>query len=116
MRRHALLVLAVLLLIVFLYGWMTDGLKSGDASVFYTTCERIGLVLGATWLAYPQLVLVASKTSTRFMILMFGIGLVILIRPKTAFILGPVMLILAGLQLAGWLMAGGSRQAGGDRR
>ena len=125
MRRHALLIFAILLLIVFLYGWITNGLNSGDATVFFTACERIGLVLGAMWLAYPQLVLVASKTSSRFVFLMLGIGLIILVRPKSVFILGPVMLILAGLQFAGWLMAGGGgrpeeggrrRQATGDRR
>ncbi len=106
MRRHALLALAVLLLIVFLYGWLITGLGHGDAAVFYTTCQRIGLVLGAMWLAYPQLVTFASRTSSRFVLLMVGIGLIILVRPRTAIILGPVMLLLAALQFAGWLMAG----------
>ena len=41
------------------------------------------------WLAYPQFVLVASKTSSRFVLLMAGIGLIILVRPKSVFFLGP---------------------------
>jgi hypothetical protein len=116
MRRHALLMLAILLLIVFLYGWITNGLNDGDATVFFTTCERIGLVLGAMWLAYPQLVVVAARTSSRFVLMMIGIGLIILVRPKSVFILGPVMLVLAALQFAGWLMAGGANREGGGRR
>jgi hypothetical protein len=58
-------------------------------------------------MAYPQLARMASKSSAasaRFMLLMFVLGLIILIRPKTVVLLGPVMLILAGLQFAGWLM------------
>jgi hypothetical protein len=48
---------------------------------------------------------------------MAGIGLIILVRPKSIFILGPVMLILAGLQFAGWIMKPAPRQeAGGGRR
>ena len=122
MRRHALGILAVLLLIVAVYGWITYGLKDSEANFFFSTCQRIGLVFGATWMAYPQLVRVASKTSPRFVLLMGGIGLIILIRPKSIFILGPVMLILAGLQFAGWIMkpppeaGGGRREAGGRRR
>ena len=114
MRRHALGILAILLLIVAVYGWITYGMTDSEANLFFSTCERIGLVFGVTWMAYPQLVRVASKTSARFVLLMAGIGLIILVRPKSIFMLGPVMLILAGLQFAGWLMkpaaAGGRRQ------
>jgi hypothetical protein len=120
MRRHALGILAILLLMVAVYGWITYGLTDSEANVIFNTCERIGLVFGVTWMAYPQLVRVASKTSARFVLLMAGIGLIILVRPKSIFILGPVMLILAGLQFVGWIMkpaprqeARGKRQRGG---
>ncbi len=113
MRRHALGILAILLLIVAVYGWITYGLKDSEANLFFSTCERIGLVFGVTWLAYPQLVRVASKTSARFVLLMVGIGLIILVRPKSIFMLGPVMLILAGLQFAGWLMRPARPKAAG---
>jgi hypothetical protein len=117
MRRHALGILAILLLMVAVYGWITYGLTDSEANVIFNTCERIGLVFGVTWMAYPQLVRVASKTSARFVLLMAGIGLIILVRPKSIFILGPVMLILAGLQFAGWIMKPAPRQeAGGGRR
>ena len=104
MRRHALGILAVLLLVVAVYGWFTFGMKESDASIFFNACERIGLVFGAAWLAYPQLVHVATRTSPRFMLLMIGIGLIILVRPRSVIILGPIMLVLAALQFAGWLM------------
>ena len=104
MRRHALGILAILLLVIAVYGWSRYGLKESEANVFFNSCERIGLVFGAAWMAYPQLVRVASRTSPRFMLLMVAIGLIILVRPRSVIILGPVMLVLAALQFVGWLM------------
>ncbi|MHB8970391.1 MAG: hypothetical protein ACYC3X_12630 [Pirellulaceae bacterium] len=104
MRRHALGILTVLLLIMAVYGWSTYGLNEGQTALFFSSCWRIGLVFGMAWLAFPQLTKLSTRTSPRFMLLMLAIGMTILVRPKSVILLGPVMLVLAALQFAGWLM------------
>lgn len=109
LRRKLLGILALALLAVSLYGWLVYGVTDSDAqaNLFFSTCQRLGLLFGAVWLAYPQLARLAASTSAasaRFLLLMAVIGLIILIRPKSIVVLGPVMLILAGLQFAGWLL------------
>jgi hypothetical protein len=116
MRQHVLGILAVLLLAVAVYGWSTYGMKESEANVFFSSCERIGLIFAAAWLAYPQLVHLATRTSARFMLLMVAIGMIILVRPRSVIILGPVMLVLAALQFAGWLMKPPPKAAGQSRR
>ena len=51
---------------------------------------RIGLVLGAFWLAYPQL----SRIPWWFVQAMLAAALVIAIRPKVAFLVLPLLLVL----------------------
>ncbi len=116
MRRHVLGVLAVLLLVTAVYGWSTYGMKESQANVLFSTCERIGLVFGAAWLAYPQLVRLGTRVSARFALMMVAIGLIILVRPRSVILLGPVMLVLAALQFAGWLMKPPPRATGSPRQ
>ncbi|MHB0956146.1 MAG: hypothetical protein ACYC6N_14510 [Pirellulaceae bacterium] len=104
MRRHALGILALLLLATAVYGWFTYGMKESEANVFFSVCERIGLVFGVIWIAYPQLIGIASRMSPRFVLLLVTIMLIILVRPRSVIILGPILLLLAALQFAGWLM------------
>ncbi|MCU0963187.1 MAG: hypothetical protein MUF48_24095 [Pirellulaceae bacterium] len=104
MRRHALGVLSAVLLLTALGGWWRYGWQDSQSSVLISVCQRVGLVLGACWLAYPQLVVVLSRTSLWFVLLMGGVGLMILVRPRTAIVLGPAMLVLVVLQFIGWLI------------
>jgi hypothetical protein len=107
MRRHVLGILAVGLLLIAAYGWITYGMADSEKNLFFSTCQRLGLVFGAVWMAYPQLARIAATTSpasARFVLAMSGIALIILVRPKSIVFLGPVMLLLAGLQFAGWLL------------
>jgi hypothetical protein len=66
-------------------------------------CLRVGLVLGATWLAYPQL----SRVAERFPPWLIGgflLGaLVVLIRPRAIFAVLPILAAIAFLQFLGWL-------------
>jgi hypothetical protein len=104
MRRHALGVLSAMLLLTAVGGWWLYGWQDSQSSVLISVCQRVGLVLGACWLAYPQLVVVLSRTSLWFVLLMSGIGLMILVRPRSVVILGPAMLLLVVLQFIGWLI------------
>ncbi len=116
MRRNVLGILAIGLLLVAAYGWTNDGLarSAGNRYFFFSTCQRLGLLFGATWLAYPQLERVIASTSAasaRFMLLMFILGAAILVRPRLIVLLGPIILVLIGLQLVGWFL----REAGRRR-
>lgn len=105
MRRHALGILSLILLAVAITGWSTYGLDESEAKGFaFSSCLRIGLVFGAAWLAFPQVVQMATRVSVPFAILMSVIGLIIVIRPRTAIVFLPVMAALAALQFMGWLM------------
>jgi hypothetical protein len=54
MRRAALGLIAGFLLLIGLITW-TSAPKTNDRDLFVGTCVRAGLVLGALWLALPQL-------------------------------------------------------------
>jgi hypothetical protein len=105
MRRHALGVLSLLLMAVSIAGWSTYGLNESEASGFlFSSCLRLGLVFGAAWLAFPQVVQLSTRVSPTFAVLMSIIGMIIVIRPRTAILFLPVMAGLAALQFVGWLM------------
>jgi hypothetical protein len=105
MRRHVLGILSLILLAVSIAGWSTYGLDESEAKGFaFSSCLRIGLVFGASWLAFPQVVQMASRVSVPFAVLMSVIGMIIVIRPRTAIVFLPVMAGLAALQFMGWLM------------
>jgi hypothetical protein len=104
MRRHACGVLSVAFLCGAAYGLATYGVDHSQASMYSSMGLRMGLVLGAIWLAFPQLSKLTVQTSTWFLLLLGAIGLIIVARPRTVVVLGPVMLLLILLQFAGWLM------------
>ena len=54
MRRAALGLIAGFLLLIGLITW-SSAPKTNDRDLFVGTCVRAGLVLGALWLALPQL-------------------------------------------------------------
>ena len=59
MRRTTLGILAILLLVVgFIVAWR--GPEDGSAAGLAGGCVRVGLVLGALWLALPQITALAK--------------------------------------------------------
>lgn len=104
MRRHVLGALSAVLLLTAVGGWWLYGWQYSQTSVLMSMCQRIGLVLGACWLAYPQLVGLLTRTSLWFALLVSSVGLIILVRPRTAVVLIPAVLVLAVLQFIGWLI------------
>lgn len=119
MRRHALGILSLILLAIAIVGWSTYGLDESEAKGFaFSSCLRMGLVFGAAWLAFPQVVQMAARVSVPFAVLMSVISMIIFIRPRTAIVFLPVMAGLAALQFVGWLMKPPERnsQRGAGRR
>ncbi len=75
-----------------------------DENVFLlSVCMKVGLVLGAMWLAYDQ-VLKISQRSPPWLLGIIGVGLlVVVIRPRTLVIVAPLLAAIAVLQFVGWL-------------
>jgi hypothetical protein len=95
MNRYTLGVVALLLLIVG--GFIAVRHPEGGAA-FSGACVRIGMVLGAAWLAWPQIAGLWNKTP-RWLLIATGIGILIcVVQPLWALAAIPV---LAGL----WFLA-----------
>jgi hypothetical protein len=97
-RRHALGVIAI----AFLAAAVVQGYRLGFAamqeSVSASICLRVGLVLGAAWLAHPQLRQIGQKYPP-WMIAATGFGiLVLLVQPKAFRLLLPILVLLVALQ------------------
>ncbi len=104
MRRHAAGILAFLLLATAGYGFARYGLNADDSGFFWSSCWRIGLVLGAVWLAFPQLMRLTEHVSPAVLAVVGTIAAVVVVRPRTIVVLGPILLLLAILQFFGWLI------------
>ncbi len=104
-RRHALGILALLLVATAGYGFFIRHATNTEASIFFwSSCWRLGLVLGALWLAFPQLLRLSHTVSPLVLAVISVIAVVIVIRPRTIVVLGPILLILAILHFFGWLL------------
>ncbi len=94
MNRTALGLVTLLLLII---GGITLGTRGpGDESTtpFAAGCIRVGLVLGALWLALPQIVVFLSKTP-KWLLTASAIGLIIgAIKPILLLLIVPGLVAL----------------------
>jgi hypothetical protein len=61
MSRKSLGIVAALLLVVGVFVWWR-GPEGGSGNAFAFGCIRVGLVLGAGWLAYPQIVALIKQS------------------------------------------------------
>ena len=104
MRRTAVGIIALLLLATAGYGFARYGFDDGEVSFFWNSCWRMGLVLGAVWLALPNLLERRPDASPVVLILAGLVGLVIVVRPRSIVFLWPILLILAIVQFFRWLV------------
>ena len=101
MRRVALGIIAVLFLVAAVVRTWQIGLPAVQESMFTSICLRVGLVLGAAWLAYDQLQQLAERVPPW---LIAGIGLAMLllvVHPKSFRLLLPMVAIVVALQFIG---------------
>jgi hypothetical protein len=61
MSRKSLGIVAALLLVIGVFVWLR-GPEGGSGNAFAFGCIRVGLVLGAGWLAYPQIVALVKQS------------------------------------------------------
>ena len=94
MNRTALGLIALLLLIIGGITLWTRGPADDSTTPFAAGCIRVGLVLGALWLALPQIVVFLSKTP-KWLLTASAIGLIIgAIKPMLLLIIVPVLGVL----------------------
>lgn len=110
MRRHLLGIISLCLILAAIYGLFTHGVGDDQTSMMISMCLRIGMILGAIWLAFPQLIRMSASSSPWTMILIGAIMLAIVIRPKTIVVLGPILLLLGMLHLAGRVLKPNSKR------
>ncbi len=101
MRRILIGILAILFLgaagAIFLRG-VTD-----ETEFLLSVCLRVGLVLGAMWLAYEQVLAISQRTPPWLLGCIGACLAVIVIRPRTIVIVAPLIAGIAVLQFVGWL-------------
>ena len=102
MRRHALGVISILFVAVGVRLLMF-GADTGNDQVLAAPAMRIGLLLGAVWLALPQLAEMGSRVPPWLIACVAISGLIIAVRPRLAIYLIPVAVALAVVQFIGWL-------------
>ena len=106
MRRTAFGIIAALLLVtaaVLLYRF---GASEGRETMIASICLRAGLVLGAVWLAYPQVVRISKTFSpTLAAIVLLGVLLLVFVRNKYVLVvIVPALFALIVLHLSGHLL------------
>lgn len=101
MRRHILGVLALLgmTVAVWLYYSTLDEFWS---RTFAFMCFRVGLVLGAIWLALPQITQIFGRTPP-WLIPACAAGLLLVMFSKSVFVLVPIFAALGVMHFVGWL-------------
>jgi len=104
MRRTAVGIIALLMLAVSGYGYYRNGFDTGEVSFFWNSCFRMGLVLGAAWLALPKLLEQKGDASPLVLALVAVFVLVLVVRPRAIVILWPFLIILGVLQFFRWLV------------
>lgn len=93
MKRLLLGIVSLLLVLTWLVLYLRA--DAGNwSSTMASACLRAGLVLGALWLAFPQVLQILSRLPV-WMMGLAGVGLLLMIRwPKSAVVVVPGMLAL----------------------
>ena len=93
--------------IAFLLGGVgllvVKGVNDSQWSMFASICIRVGLLLSAIWLAFPQVVGLVKRFPPWLMAAVGFTALVVAARPRLILYLGPAVVALAALQFVGWL-------------
>ena len=74
------------------------------ADMYGSICLRVGMTLGAAWLAFPQILLLSAYCSPKLLLTLLLGGIVVIARPRTFPIVALLIAAVAVLELAGWLL------------
>ena len=110
LRRHSLGALALLLVCAGVGIWFQTGSGQNQYLTLAGVLLRAGLVLGAVWLAFPQVTELLSRYPW-WLLLAGGASLLLLIwRPRTAALVIPLLVLLVAIQWVGRLLQPGQRR------
>lgn len=104
MRRHLLGVLALLLIVGGIAGLIAAGGDEQRGGLAASIALRAGALLGAIWLALPQLDSFFRRFPPWLLAMVGGGALVIVFRPRLIVYLAPLAGLLAALQFAAWFL------------
>ena len=74
------------------------------ADMYGSICLRVGMTLGAAWLAYPQIMLLSAYCTPKLLLTILLGGIVVIARPRTFPVVALLIAAVAVLELAGWLL------------
>src|SRR5688572_23554157 len=94
MRRRLLGIIALLLLVGGSVGMFLTGGSTTQLGLFLGACARSGVVLGALWLAFPQIVDLTDRLPPWLLGAFLLGGLAIIVRPRNVVLVGPLLIVL----------------------
>ena len=74
------------------------------ADMYGSICLRVGMTLGAAWLAYPQILLLSAYCTPKLLLTILLGGIVVIARPRTFPVVALLIVAVAVLEVAGWLL------------
>ncbi|MBC8354494.1 MAG: hypothetical protein H8E66_21070 [Planctomycetes bacterium] len=102
-RRHIMGLFGIAFLVGGISLLLIKGTNDSQWSMFASICMRVGLMLGAIWLAFPQVVGLAKRFPPWMMATVAVCGLIVAARREMIVYLAPVVAVIAFLQFVGWL-------------
>ena len=102
-RRHIMGLLGIASLLIGVGLLVVKGASDSQWSMYASICIRVGLMLSAIWLAFPQVVGLAKRFPPWLMAAVGISAFVIAASPKRIVYLGPIVAAIAFLQFVGWL-------------
>jgi hypothetical protein len=103
MRRHALGIISILMLVAGGFALFYFGVDDSQSSMAASICLRAGLVLGAIWLAFPQILQVLARVPPWLVACILLSVMAVIARPKTIILVAPLLAALAVMQFVTWL-------------
>jgi hypothetical protein len=101
-RRHILGVVALVLLASAIVLLVSS--EGNVGKMAGTICLRVGLTLGALWLALPQILAIKSKYPPRLLLAVLGGALVVLVYPKSFAIVLVLVALIGAVEAFGWFL------------
>ena len=102
-RRHIMGMLGIASLAIGVSLLVLKGTSDDQWSMFSSICIRVGLMLAAIWLAFPQVIGLAKRFPPWLLATIGFAGLVVAVRPRMIVYLAPVAAAITVLQFVGWL-------------
>ena len=102
MQRHLLGIVGLVLILAGIIGFSTISYSGMEDAAGVSL--RAGIVIGALWMAYPQLVQMAKRFPKWLYALLGMAASVVAFGPRSLVIVIPALVILAALQFGAWVL------------